>query len=296
MSILKKLFITDWLMLCYILFFVVWVIIGRDVIESPAILLLKIFGILFFIFIIITLDHYTKNTLVKFIRYWYPIILLEFFYVTTTLVQHVIFKDIIDPIFQNLDEMIFGYQPSLVWGTTYNQFIVQEFFHFAYFSYYLMIFGIPFYIYLKKGKKLFIRALFNILFVFLACYVLFMILPVVGGRALEGAKDITETYRHGLFTHIMVFVYKSAPHWGAAFPSSHVAVALTITLVSFRFFKSFSILLLVNTFFLSISTVFCHYHYFVDVVAGIMFGLLMFFISEIIYAIFGFKQEKYIDI
>ena len=294
MSIVKKLFITDWLMLSYILFFIIWIIIGRADIEGAYILLLKIFGILVFIFATITLEHFTKNSIVTFTRYWYPIILLEFFYVTTTAVDNVIFKENLDLIFQHLDEMIFGYQPALVWGTTYNQFFFQEFFHFAYFSYYLMIFGVPFYIYLKE-KKHFIRALFNILFVFVTCYIVFMILPVVGARMIEGVKELTETYRHGFFTHIMVFIYRHSLHWGGAFPSSHVAVALTIALISFRYFKLFSIVLLVNTFFLSIATVFCHYHYFVDVIAGVVFGLLMFFISEIIYAIFGFKQEKYID-
>ncbi|MCL1827481.1 MAG: phosphatase PAP2 family protein [Candidatus Cloacimonetes bacterium] len=296
----KKIFITDWLMFAYIIFTIVWILIGWENIAeiakvSPLGLLIKICGISSLIIFLLILNHFTKNPIIQFLRFWYPIFLLEFFYITTTYVHFMFFPEIIDPFFQYLDEMIFGYQPSMVWGTSYDEFFYQEFFHFAYFSYYLMIFGIPFYIYIKKEKKEFIRALFNIMFVFLTCYVMFMILPVVGGRAVEGMRELIETYRHGLFTHIMVFIYKSAEHWGAAFPSSHVAVALTITLVSFRHFKLFGLLLLVNTFFLSWSTVFCHYHYFVDVISGVLFGLIMFFISEVIYAIFGAKKEKYIE-
>jgi len=110
-----------------------------------------------------------------------------------------------------------------------------------------------------------------------------MILPVVGGRIYPEAHELTETYRHGLFTHTMVYIYKMNEHWGGAFPSSHVAVALTLTMIGFRYFRKFAWILLINTIFLSISTVYCHYHYFVDVIFGYIVGVIFFGISEFIY-------------
>jgi membrane-associated phospholipid phosphatase len=171
------------------------------------------------------------------------------------------------------------------------------------------------YAYLQKGKVEFVRALFNILFVFFTSYIVFVILPVAGGRIMENyyiagyyidgayqpgilvesVRELTETYRHGLFTHIMVYIYRASTHFGGAFPSSHVAVSLTISLLSFRYFRGLAFLLLVVTFFLSISTVFCHYHYFVDAVAGVIWGVVMFGLSELVYAIIGVKKAKYID-
>jgi len=295
MNIFKKFFITDWAIISYVVFITIWTYIGKGVIETYPLLMAQYMGILFFVFIIVLINCYVKSPVIRFIRYCYPIALLEFFFTAATKIDLVLFNEYLDPIFMHLDERIFGYQPAVMWGTVLDAFIIQEFFHFAYFSYYLMIIGIPFYIYFQRGKVEYVRTLFNILFVFITCYVMYILLPVVGGRYIDGVIELTETYRHGLFTHIMVFIYRSSTHFGGAFPSSHVAIALTISMLSFRYFRGFSVLLLIMTFFLAISTVYCHYHYFVDALAGIIWGVVMFGLSEFLYSIFGFKKEKYID-
>jgi len=323
MNLFRRLFITDWALLIYLAFVAIWTFFGRNVvdangvyvIESYYLLMVQYIGIALFVFLIVMIDNYVKTPIVQFVRFWYPIALLGFFFDAATQIDRVIFTEYLDPIFQYWDEMIFGYQPVVEWGLRWNTFVVQEFFHFAYFAYYLMIFGVPMYVYLKKGKAEFVRALFNILFVFFTSYIVFVILPVAGGRIMENyyiagyyidgtyqpgvlvesVRELTETYRHGLFTHIMVYIYRASEHFGGAFPSSHVAVALTITLLSFRYFKGMAWLLLLITFFLAISTVFCHYHYFVDAVAGVIWGVVMFGLSELFYAIIGVKQVKYIE-
>jgi len=295
-NIFKKIFITDWLVILYLIFCMIWIAVGKNNIDTPDTLFFKLLSVLSLIIITLILQHYLNNPILKFIRHWYPIMLLGFFYTSTTLMDMVVFKEYLDPSFQYLDLQIFGYHPGVVWGTMFNSFFIQEFFHFAYFSYYPMIFGVPFYIYINKDKFEFNRVLFNILFVFVMCYILYIIFPVVGARIYAGAEEMTETYRHGLFTHIMVYIYRSVPHWGAAFPSSHVAVSLTISLLSFRYFKYLSWILLINTIFLSISTVFCHYHYFVDVLGGIIYGFIMYGVSEFIYILSSHKKDKYADI
>ena len=320
MNIFKKFFITDWAIILYVLFVTAWTFFGRNVvdgdgnnvIESYSLLMKQYAGVMLGVFIIILVSSYVKSPIVQFIRFWYPIALLGFFFDVATQIDRVLFTEYLDPIFQHWDELIFGYQPVVEWGIRWNTFVVQEFFHFAYFAYYLMIFGVPLYVYLKKGKSEYIRTLFNILFVFFACYVVFVFLPVAGGRIMESyyiignyvegdyepgiyiasVRELTETYRHGLFTHIMVYIYRASTHFGGAFPSSHVAVALTITLLSFRYFKGMAWLLLVITFFLSLSTVFCHYHYFVDAVAGVVYGLIMFGLSEFVYVLIGARNNN----
>jgi membrane-associated phospholipid phosphatase len=284
----KKLFITDWLMIFYVSICIVWTavgyVLGADI-PKPLLLIAKYFGILVTMTVVIIVWFYTRNPLVTIARHWYPFVFLGFLFTAATMIDRVIFKEALDPIFIYYDLLIFGHHPYLEWGTLYNTFFLQEFFHFAYFSYYLMIFGIPFYIYIKKDEAEFIRALFNLLFVFFSCYLIYMILPVIGGRLDPVAHELTETYRHGLFTHTMVFIYRMNDHWGGAFPSSHVAVSLTLTLISFRYFRKLAWLLVVNTIFLSISTVYCHYHYFVDVIFGYIIGFILFGISEFILTI-----------
>jgi membrane-associated phospholipid phosphatase len=247
------------------------------------------------IFLLIALWHFTKNPVLKLIRFWYPFTLLGFLFTSSTKIDRVIFSEALDPYFISLDQHIFGYQPCLVWGVTYDTYFLQEFFHYAYFSYYLMIFGIPLYIYLNREKSEYIRVLFNILFVFFSCYVLYSIFPVIGGRYFPEALELSQTFRHGLFTHIMVFIYQTNDHWGGAFPSSHVALALTISLLSFRYFRAFAWVLFINTIFLSISTVYCHYHYFVDVIGGVIYGFVMYGVSEFIYTIVNKNHNRFFE-
>ena len=80
-----------------------------------------------------------------------------------------------------------------------------------------------------------------------------------------------------IFHDIMAFIYKYGEIDGGAFPSSHVAIALTVTLVAakhrprmFRFF------FLPDVIFLSLSTVFLRYHYAIDMAAGIVTTVLIF--------------------
>ncbi len=291
MSLLKELNIYDKLISFYILFSLIWIVYGRDNIEAPSVLFLKFLGVLSTILFLIILNYFINNPLIRFCRYWHPILFLGFYFDATTRVDLVIFKEYLDPFFQHLDYMIFGYQPAILWGTKLDNFFVYEFFYAAYFSYYAMIFGVLFVLY-KRKKEEFVRALYNVMFVFIACYLVYIVLPVIGGRALEGAREITETYRYGLFTHIMTFIYRGTSHNGAAFPSSHVAIAFTLTFISFKHFFKMRWVLLITSIFLSISTVFCHYHYFVDAIAGIIYAFIMYIFSEILFAYFEYRNEK----
>jgi len=289
MAFIKKLYIVDWLFIVYLLYCMLWIVIFHDEIvaynqENPLYLYGQYLMILAIIILIILLYHYTRIPLLKLARYWYPAVLFAFLYTNTTKMDLGIFHEYLDPIMQGYDQLIFGYQPATIWGLNNNTFFWQEFFHYAYFSYYLMFIGIPLYIYIKYDIKEFIHAVTNLMFVFFACLVIYMILPVVGGRFDVNLTKLTIEYRHGLFTHIMAFIYQRNDHWGAAFPSSHVAIALTLFLVSYKYIKGFALIILIHVILLAISTVFCHYHYAVDVIVGLIYGFIMYGISEIVFA------------
>ncbi|MFU8856619.1 MAG: phosphatase PAP2 family protein, partial [Deferrisomatales bacterium] len=59
---------------------------------------------------------------------------------------------------------------------------------------------------------------------------------------------------------------------GAAFPSSHVAVALLVALWGGTHFPRLKLLLLVQFVLLSTSAVYCSFHYGVDIIAGVLLG------------------------
>ena len=148
MKATRKLFISDWLVIYYILFCMLWVGLFRNYITDPLVVFLQYAGALVFVVIILSLQSSIKYSPVGFIRFWYPLMLVWFFYIKATQMDLGDYKGFLDPFFQDIDQMIFGYQPSLIWGVLFDSFLLQELFHFSYFSFYPLFFGLSLYVYI----------------------------------------------------------------------------------------------------------------------------------------------------
>lgn len=219
-----------------------------------------------------------------FVRALYPTQLFGYFFTSSYAVNQILFKDWLDPFFMRIDLMIFGYYPSLDWGQMYDGFWLSELFHGAYFAYYPMILGLPIYLYLKQPKA-FQDLIFRLTFVFYMCYFIYSLLPVIGGRYLPEAMELTKVYRAGPFTHIMAFIYTHSGHLGGAFPSSHVGITLVLTMAALKYVRKLGYLFVVISFFLTLATVYCHYHWFIDAVFGVFAGIGGYYLA-------GWAHEK----
>jgi membrane-associated phospholipid phosphatase len=116
------------------------------------------------------------------------------------------------------------------------------------------------------------------------CYTIYIFVPVVGPRLFmrpiegyalpEAVWQLAPTHEYpagvqsGLFFKIMEVIYAIFEAPGAALPSSHVAIALCTVYFSFRYLPRIRHLHLVMALLLCLSTVYCRYHYVIDVVAG----------------------------
>jgi len=213
-----------------------------------------------------------KSKFCRFIADLHPYIFFAYFFESTSSMNLVFFHDYIDPFFLKIDNFIFGYQPTIEWGRRLDNYFWQEWFHFAYFAYYPMIVGMGIWLYLKR-KEDYYRFTFLVFFLFYLCYVTYVFLPVIGGRFYDVNMSVTQEYRYGIFTRIMAFIYRNTHHRGAAFPSSHVAVALIVSLYAYKVKKVLGSIMLFITFSLAIATVYCHYHYFIDTIFGILYSV-----------------------
>jgi membrane-associated phospholipid phosphatase len=237
--------------------------------------------IIIFVFVISRLDFRFGSKFMRVVHDWYAILLFLYFFEATSAVNKIIFPEFLDVFFQNIDRMIFGYQPAVEWESLFKSVILNEVLCLAYFSYYLI--GIFYlYIYIKDRSKFRMHA-FILTFVFFTCYLTYNVLPVVGGRFLPGMMELTQEYRYGFFTRLMAFIYNSTPHLGGAFPSSHVAIALVVNLSAFCMNRKLGWFLLPIVFLLTIATVYCHYHYFIDTIFGVIYGIVFFYLGKNIY-------------
>ncbi len=225
-----------------------------------------------------------------FIRNYYPVLLFLYFFESASVTNKVFFSDWLDPFFMKIDYSIFGYLPSMEWGIRFSNFWIKEFLYFAYFCYYPMIVGLPVYFYIKQRKAL-DEVVFVLSFVFYICYFIYSWLPVIGGRFIPLAMEWSKQSEGGVFTAIMAFIYTKSPHLGGAFPSSHIAIALVLSMLAFKYFRKLGYTLLAITFFLAIATVYCHYHWFIDAVFGIITGLLGYLLAQTVYLHLSEKQR-----
>lgn len=226
-----------------------------------------------------------RNRLLDFVRHFYPVLLYTAFFVETGSLNRMFFKDYLDPLVARWEQQIFGCQPSVLFMEKLPWVALSELFYISYFSYYVMIGGVGIALFIRSRRQFF-HYVSVVSFLFYVCYVIYIILPVIGSRAFFHQVDgyalppetqqlaVTDTYpasvQSGVFFHIMKWVYRVFEAPGAALPSSHVAVALCTVYFSFRYLRPIRYAHLALACLLCLSTVYCRYHYVVDVLAGLL--------------------------
>jgi membrane-associated phospholipid phosphatase len=223
--------------------------------------------------------------LLDFLRHFYPVLLYTALFVETGLLNRMFCQEYLDPMVAQWEQALFGCQPSVLFMQKLPWLAVSELFYASYFSYYVMIAGVGIALYLRSRRQFF-HYLSVISFLFYVCYLIYIFLPVIGSRVffhqVEGyvLPDATqqlaltdaypEAVQAGVFFRLMRWVYRVFEAPGAALPSSHVAVALCTVFFSFRYLRRIRYVHLAVALLLCLSTVYCRYHYALDVLAGLV--------------------------
>ncbi len=244
--------------------------------------------------------RHPANRILDFLRHFYPVLLYTGFYRETGELNHMFVPEFLDPLIIRLDELIFGSQPSLTFMQSLPYWPVSELFYASYFSYYVMIAGVGLALYLRDRRQFF-HYVSVVSFVFYVCYLVYIFTPVIGSRIFhrtidgytlplavqpEVIPEFPASVQRGVFFRIMDWIYDAFEAPGAAFPSSHVAVAITTACFSFRYLRRIRYLHLTMVVLLCLSTVYCRYHYAVDVVAGILTAAILVPLGNWLYARF----------
>jgi membrane-associated phospholipid phosphatase len=219
----------------------------------------------------------------NFLRHFYPVLLYTALYRETGHLNQMFVTGYLDPYFIRIEHTLFGSQPSLAFMHVLPYLVISELFYAAYFSFYLMITGVGLALFLRDRRQFF-HYVSVVSFVLYVCYLIYIALPVVGpplfadehaGFSLPGQLEpgeiaaIPAAVQRGPFYQLMALLYDLFEAPGAAFPSSHVAVAITTLSFSFRYLPRIRIAHLITVVLLCLATVYCRYHYVVDVVAGL---------------------------
>jgi len=175
-----------------------------------------------------------------------------------------------DPLLIKLDCAIFGNHPTVMLESVLNPFLT-DILQIAYSTYYFLPIVLGIVLIKNNQKEEFNRSLFLILFCFYLSYIGYIIWPAIGPRfTLEHLQ--TQKLQGVLIAEpLQNLLNKLEGVKRDAFPSGHTGIALTVLYLSFRYNKKLFMIYLPIVALLIFSTVYCRYHYVVDVAAG--FGL-----------------------
>ncbi|OQX91428.1 MAG: hypothetical protein B6D58_08190 [candidate division Zixibacteria bacterium 4484_95] len=211
-------------------------------------------------------------SIVKILSNLYPIILLIAFYEVSGFQIHIFFSGFYDSILLKIENALFTVHPT-VWLQQFNHPLFTEWMMFGYSAYLLLL---PFtvgWLFFKGSQKESENLVLSLLISFFICYIVFILLPVEGPRFVL-ADQYTVTFKGYFFMNIVELLENKAMLHGGAFPSAHCSAATVMLILSYKYDKKLYFLILPIIITLYISTMYGRYHYPLDVLAGIIAGIV----------------------
>lgn len=172
-----------------------------------------------------------------------------------------------------LELRLWGLQPSLALQPLLPYRWLSELFCFVYFAYWLFVPVVCITALLARGYRAAERIILAATRCFFVCYALFWLFPTEGPHFWFPPGTGPALHPGFLFNHILFWITSSGEIRGGAFPSSHIAVALLLTLLARRATPALFPALAVITALMLPAVVYLRAHYLVDVPAGLLVGL-----------------------
>jgi membrane-associated phospholipid phosphatase len=187
----------------------------------------------------------------------------------------------LDAFVAGLDGLLFGLHPAIEFSRwLQGHRWVNELFFFSYFFFYILVATGVWVLFFRRRFREAERFLFTVSASFFVMYVWFTFFPVKGPKYFfpELRAVWYGNFRGYLFTGLMKGTFRNMNLAGAAFPSSHVAVALVALLMNWKHNRFLVPVFLPFTLLLCASTVYIYAHYFVDIPTGLLAGVGLYFL------------------
>jgi membrane-associated phospholipid phosphatase len=271
----------DTLNIFFSLFLLIITVIYRAVIPGAEYLML-IYGSLIFFQVILSRINRMNSFLGLTRDLIFPVVSVMIIFDSLGLIVHNINPQDLDYLLIRADYLIFGGYP-----TVYLERIIcpplTDILQVAYSAYYFIPFTLGITLKLRGDSGAFEKSLFLILLCFYLSYLGYMLFPALGPRyTMDHLQSepvsgflVSQTIQNTL--NLLEGVKRDA------FPSGHTAIALTVLILSYKYARNIFRILLVPVILLIFATVYCRYHYVVDVIGGIILTVVTFAAGEVYY-------------
>jgi membrane-associated phospholipid phosphatase len=194
----------------------------------------------------------------------------------------------IDPLLIRMDYVIFGFYPT-VWIERWISPGLTDVMQLAYSSYYFLPVTLGAVLKITGKDEALGHSLFLIMLCFYLSYVGYMLMPALGPRYAMAHLQHTELKGFFIAGPIQELLNRLEGIKRDAFPSGHTAVALTVLYLSYFHARGLFRLFLPFVMALIVSTVYCRYHYVVDVIGGVLLAVITIIIGELYY---GYRTKR----
>lgn len=213
---------------------------------------------------------------------WLPLLCIPLLYTELAVLNRAVHDgNYFDSTIIAWEQALFGGQPSQEWAAAAPSLWISEPLHAAYLAYYFIIFVPPLVLYLRGQRPEFRRMAFAVMLSFFAHYLFFIYFPVQGPRYLFPAPG--GELAAGPFYQLAHRVLEAGSSQGAAFPSSHVGVSVTMTLLTLRYMRGAVIPVALLTVGLALGAIYGGFHYAIDAVAGVLLGVIAYAAARPLY-------------
>ena len=292
-----RIWAAEWVIIAYIAFTLLLMVCWWDKQVNPAEMIWMRVRILLFMGAMWLLYRWRPCKLTRLIRVTGLMITLSWFYPDTYEVNRVLPN--LDHLFAGWEQQLFGCQPSLLFSQICPWDWFSELMCLGYVSYFPLMVAILLYYFFKRYDE-FGMASFVLITSFFIYYTIFVILPVTGPQFYYLAvgtdkiaagifPNLTDYFlthsermaapgwSDGFFYHLLDITHDAGERPTAAFPSSHVGVTTVIMLLACHT-RSKALVFSMLPFFIlmCLSTVYIYAHYLIDVIAGLLTGVLIY--------------------
>jgi len=263
----------------FILLFLGLTLLHIHLIPSSELLLVRYIGLLSLILLARrTAERIEKKGWILF-RDFLPILLVFEVYDGLGYLVHFINPFDADALLVRIDRFLFKTDPSLRLEQFISPFL-SDLMHLAYFSFYFLPIFLGIVLWARGKRGAFDRLVLGVTGAFYLCFIGYILVPAAGPRSTLahlyqiplGGTPITDFVRG--------FVASAENLQWDCFPSGHTAVTLVALWYALREERVVFYLLLPVTVLLLISTVYCRYHYVIDLIGGAAVAALSIVLSD----------------
>ena len=209
----------------------------------------------------------------------FPILCVLVIFDSLEWIVHYVNPEDIDPILIRLDYLIFNNHPTIILERIMSP-LLTDILQIAYCTYYFIPISFGIFLLRNKQREEFNRTLFLILFCYYLSYLGYILMPALGPRFTINHLQTTELQGFIIAEPIQRLLNQLEGIKRDAFPSGHTGIAVLVLYLAYRFERRFFWILLPVVIALIFSTVYCRYHYVVDIIAGFGLTLLSVLLGE----------------